>query len=320
MALGIGLFGSNGHQILHQVRRNPHVKLVAVADFPADRLADDERQRGVQRYTALDQLLADDAVQLVSLCSARRADQADHAIRALSAGKHVYAEKPCALHEADLDAIVATAQRTGRRFHEMAGSIFAQPYLAIRRVVESGRLGTIVQVFAQKSYPFGDGRRPNDEAIDGGLTRQAGVHAFRFVEHLTGIPIVAVHAMETSLGNPTQAGGLRMASATLIRLANGAVGAITCNYLNQPKALGAWGNETVRLFGTNGFVEAVDGGQRTRLILHDQDLGPLDTSEPSRDYFDLFVDELVAGTPMPFPLDVELHPTRMVIRAKDTAQ
>jgi predicted dehydrogenase len=318
MSLGVGLYGANGHQIWGQVRRHPQVRFVAAAGVPPERLTEAERQPGgVRLYATLDELLADPAVELVSLCSPRRADQVADAIRALEAGKHVYAEKPCALHEPELDAILATAARTGRRFHEMAGTVLHQPFVAVGEVVRSGRLGPLIQVVAQKSYPYGD-FRPQDEAVDGGLTRQAGVHAFRFVAHLTGLRILSAETIETSVGNPRRAGGLRMASATLLRLAGGAIATVTCNYLNQP-GLGAWGNDAVRIWGFHGMVEAVDGGQRTRLILGQRDCGPLDTSTPSRDYFDCFVDELLHGTPMPFSLDEELHPLRLVLRAKEYA-
>ena len=46
---------------------------------------------------------------------------------------------------------------------------------------------------------------------------------------------------------------------------------------------------------------------------------PLDVSEPSIDYFDLFVAELLDGTEMPMALEEELHAMRMVNRAKSLA-
>jgi predicted dehydrogenase len=42
-----------------------------------------------------------------------RSEQAGHAIACMKGGKHVYAEKPCAMTEADLDAIIATSRETG---------------------------------------------------------------------------------------------------------------------------------------------------------------------------------------------------------------
>ncbi len=316
--LQIGLHGTNGHQIAGKLVDHPRAQLAAVSAFDASRLPEALRQdERIRRYETLDDLLQDDGVELVSLCAPRRADQAAEAIRALQAGKHVYAEKPCAMSEADLDGIIAAAAQSGRIFHEMSGTVFEQPYYAMRELVHSGALGTVIQVLAQKSYPMHDGR-PQDEDVDGGLTMQNGVHAMRFVEHITGIKVAAVQAVETQLGNP-KPGELRVAAAMLLRLENGGVASIIANYLNPP-AFGSWGNEHVRIFGTKGFLESTDGGTKTRLVLQDEDCGPIDTAAQLPDYFDRVVDEILDGTPMPLCLEDELHPTRMVIRARSSAR
>ena len=312
--IGIGLYGTNGHQVQDRLVHHPLGECVAVAALDRAGLPETLRSDAtISDYPSLDGLLQDERVELISLCSPRRRDQAREAIRCLEAGKHVYAEKPCAMTEEDLDAIITAAQRTGRRFHEMAGTAFDQPYQAMRGVVCSGVLGTIVQVLAQKSYPYHDGR-PQDEDVDGGLLMQAGVHAARFIEHIAGLKITAITAIETSLGSPRQ-GNLRMAASLIARLENGGVASILANYLNMP-AFGSWGNETLRIFGTQGFVEAVDGGAHTRLVLKDADRGALPLVEPAIDYLDLYLASLLGQGEMPFSLADELHPTRMVIRAK----
>jgi predicted dehydrogenase len=318
MSIGVAVYGANGHQIHHLLGNHPHARLMATAAFPRDWLPEKLRDDpGVRHHATLDELLADKQVGLVSLCSPRRRGQATEAIRCMEAGRHVYAEKPCAMTEEDLDAIVAASRATGRRFHEMAGTAFEQPYLAMRELVAAGTIGTVVQVFAQKSYPYHD-RRPQDEDVDGGIIGQASVHALRFVEHVAGQRIADIQAVETTLGNPVADGGLRMATSLMMTLENGGVASVIANYLN-PKGFGRWGNEHLRIFGTLGFVEATDGGAKTRLVVGDRDLGAIDTSAPSREYFDMFVESLLGLGAMPFSLEEELHPTRMTIRAKRSA-
>jgi predicted dehydrogenase len=316
--IGVALYGGNGHQIQDLLVDHPKAQLVAVAEFDRAQLPLPLRDRtDIAQCRTLEELLADPRAEMVSLCSPRRRNQAAQACAALRAGKHVYAEKPCAMTEADLDQIMETARQTGCQFHEMAGTAFDQPYLAVREVVQSGVLGEIVQVFAQKSYPYHD-RRPQDEDVDGGLTAQAGVHALRMVEHVAGQRIAEIQAFETRLGNPVPGGGLRMASSLMMRLESGGLASVLVNYLN-PKGMGRWGNDHLRIFGTQGFVEATDGGARTRLVVGEEDRGPLDTSAPSPDYFDLYLDALSGGAPMPLAPDEEVHPTRMTIRARQSA-
>jgi predicted dehydrogenase len=261
-------------------------------------------------------LLQDNRLDMISLCSPRRRDQAQHAVMCLLAGKHVYAEKPCAMTEDDLDNIIHTSVNTGKSFHEMAGTAFEQPYLKMREIVQSGLLGTIVQILAQKSYPYHD-KRPQDENVDGGLLMQAGIHALRFIEHVAGERVSEIFALETTLGNPKR-GNLRMATSLMMRLQNGGVASMLCNYLN-PSAFGTWGNETLRIFGTEGMLEAVDGGTRTRLVLNDKDCGGLEIEHGGYDYLDLYLNSLLGCGEMPLSLEEELHPTRIVIRAKEQA-
>jgi predicted dehydrogenase len=222
------------------------------------------------------------------------------------------------MFEEQLDRIIAVAQRTGRRFHEMAGTAFAQPYREMRRLVAEGTIGEVVQVLAQKSYPW-QPSRPQDENVDGGITRQVGVHALRMIEHVAGRRIEQIQAIETTRGDPHPNGQLRMASSMMARLEGGALASVVANYLNQKEGFGQWGNETLRIWGTKGFIETTDGGQRTRLIVGERDHGPLDASAPSLDYFDLVVDSILDEKPMPLTLEEELHPTRMVIRASMNA-
>jgi predicted dehydrogenase len=313
--IGVALYGGNGHQVHDRLAGHLLGRLVGIAEFPRDKLPPVLRDSSeVREYADLDELLHDPRVELVVLCSPKRAEQAAHAIRALAAGKHVYAEKPSALNEADLDAILREAARTGRVFREMAGTAFEQPYLAMREVVNSGRLGRVVQVVAEKSYPWQEWR-PRDEEVDGGLILQCGVHAMRFVEHVAGARVCSVRALETAAGNPAGDGGLRMAACLMMELEGGGVASITANYLN-PRGSGVWGYESLRIWGERGMLESVRGGQSTRLVINGDDLGPLRIENPGIDYLDALLAGLLGAGEMPLTLEEELRPTRWVLRAK----
>ncbi len=308
----VGLYGANGHQITGKLVNHPSAILHAVAGITPESLKDIKPAPRI--YENLSSMLADKEIELISLCSPLRSGQAQEAIQCMQAGKHVYSEKPCAMTEKELDLIIETSGRLNVSFHEMAGTGFEQPYLAMREIVASGTIGTVVQVLAQKSYPYFDSR-PQDEDVDGGLLLQVGIHAARFVEHVAGVRIADIDAFETKLGNP-KAGNLRMAASMSIRLENGGVASILSNYLN-PRSFTSWGNETLRIFGTKGFVEAVDGGTKTRLVLGEKDCGQIEINEKPLDYFDMYVDSLLGKGKMPISLEDELHPLRMLIRCRE---
>jgi predicted dehydrogenase len=182
--------------------------------------------------------------------------------------------------------------------------------------VRSGRIGRVVQVIAEKSYPFHE-RRPCDEGVDGGLILQCGVHAMRFVEHVAGARVRSVRALETTAGNPAGDGGLRMAACLMMELEGGGLASITANYLN-PKGTGVWGYESLRILGEHGMVESGRGGAHTRLVIGGTDHGPLSTDAPGLDYLDAYLRLLTGAGEMPLTLEEELRPTRWVLRAKAT--
>ena len=311
--LHIGLFGTNGHQLRPDLSGNARV--VAVAGSPAEGL-----DPSIRAYGSLDELLADSEVDLISLCAPRRIEQADQAIRCLHAGKHVLAEKPCAFSAAKLDEILAAAAASGRAFREMAAgpSSLAAPVQAIRRLVDDGTLGTIVHVQAHKSYPWHN-RRPQDIAVDGGLVRQVGIHAVRFVHSATGLRIATIEGRSTGLGNPGS-GGIQIAAAFACTLENGAVASINLNYLNPPN-FGDWGNDQVRVFGTRGMAESMDGFRRHRLYLPDREdtALPIPGDLPAPPYIAHYARLLLDGTPMPASLDEEIAMTRAMLALHEAA-
>jgi predicted dehydrogenase len=321
--LNIGLYGINGHQVPAKLPESIRARVAAVAGYPSERLdeafgADSPERKAVKEYATLEELLADPFIDLVSLCSPMRSTQAADARKCLEAGKHVYAEKPAALTDDDLDALLETTTRTGKHFREMAGSFLEPPIQAIRRAVERGELGTIVHVQAQKSYPWYEGR-PQDHDKDGGLIRQAGVHATRFILGATGLKITAMTTVATGLGNPGD-GDIHVAAASIFTLENGAVGTINYNYLN-PRNFGAWGNDQIRVYGTKGMAESVDGLLRNRLCIQgreETDL-PMPPHPLSTDYLEHYVNCLLDGTPMPVSLQDEMSALRAVLAAYQSA-
>lgn len=317
----IGLYGSNGHQLHRKLGKHPDAELKAVCGLTAEQLksAGCYREGEVIFYDSLEELLKDDNLDLISLCSPKRKDQAQDAIACLKAGKHVYAEKPAVLSQEELDHVLAVAVQTGCEFHEMADTVFCEPYWSMRRLIQSGKIGEVVQVYVQKSYPLSVHTRPQDEVTDGGLIRWVGIHAIRFLEHITGVQVKTVHVCQTHLGNIRENEGLFTASSWAMTLENGGVASACVNYLN-PKGFGQWGNETVRVFGTEGMIEVVDGKRSSHIYTQQGDEGVIDTSHSDcEDFFDQYMAHLRYGTPMSMSLEEELHPLRVVLHAFEKA-
>ena len=322
--LRVALHGTNGHQISGLVATLQRARLVGVAHVPAERFAEwketmPEAYAGAERYESLAELLERAEPDLVSICSARRDRQHEDVVRALEAGAHVYAEKPLATSLEGLEAIRTAAERSGREVRAMTGMRYAPGFREMQALVEAGTLGDVVQVFAQKSYPYHD-RRPQDPGVDGGLIPQASIHAVDFVRFVTGLEFEQVVAMDTRRGNPSD-GGLRIAGQFLARLTGGALCTIVCNYCNPP-GIGFWGNDQLRVHGTGGMAEVVDCGARSLVAIGEEP--PAALANPSleggyelllRDY----VAHLLDGSPMLLTQDDCFTDTEVVIRAQQAA-
>ncbi len=317
--LNIALYGENGHQIFKQAEQNPLCKLCGIANISQQKAEalNSYKLGRLTVYNSLDELLSDESIDLVSICSPCRADQAGDIIKTLKSGKHVYAEKPAALSELELNQIISASKECNREFHEMATTVFELPFYRLYEFMKSKPLGEITQIYVQKSYKM-RGARPQDDTIDGGLTRQVGIHAFRFIEHIVGEKIADIKTFETHLGNPVKDGGLYTASSCIMRLENGGVASACINYLN-PDCFPTHGNETIRVFGTLGMAEVTDGGARAWVYPSGGTPYELPLISPP-DFFDVYLKHILYGNPMPFELEAELHPLRIAIRAKEAAK
>ncbi len=315
--INVGLYGSAGHQIQQNLENHPGAAVVAYAAFEAGKIPDYFAERDIRAYGSLEELLADDAIELVSFCSPLKDEQGEHVIQCLEAGKHAYVEKPCCMSVAVLDRIIETAARTGKICHEMAATALEEPYVTVREVVASGEIGEVIQVLAQKSYPWADWR-PGDERVDGGLALQVWVYPLRFAEHVAGMRVRDLQIKETKLGNQVAGSECRRAVSYLMTFENGGVGSAVANYCcpGSP-AWENWGYESLRIFGSDGFVECVDGGRIAQVVVNGKAPRPLAFRSDRIGFFDMFLQEIRTGERViPFTLEEEIHPTRCVIQAK----
>jgi len=131
-------------------------------------------------YHDLDAMLADPAIDVVSLCSFpdRHADQA---MRAARAGKHLIIEKPLCLTLEDLRRMRQAIRDAGIQTCVCFECRFSSQFLAIRSVIDRGLLGSLH--YAEVDYYHGIGpwygqyRWAASTAQGGSSLLSAGCHA-----------------------------------------------------------------------------------------------------------------------------------------------
>src|SRR5690625_3975784 len=96
----------------------------------------------ITTYTDLDTMLADDNLDVVSICSAND-EHKEQAIAAANAGKHIILEKPMALFWDDCLAIEKAVKEADVKFTICFECRYSNQFLSTKAVVDEGLVGDI---------------------------------------------------------------------------------------------------------------------------------------------------------------------------------
>ena len=98
----------------------------------------------VRTYRTLEEMLADAAVELV-IVNTPNYTHYDYTKLALQAGKHVIVEKPFTVTEKEAFELIDLAEKKGKKLSVYQSRRFDSDFRTVRRVVQSGVLGKIVE-------------------------------------------------------------------------------------------------------------------------------------------------------------------------------
>ena len=142
--LGIGVIGCGGAaQVGHLpwYARNPHVRLVAVADVDEKKARYIAEKYHVKDYYAdYEKLLQRDDVDAVSICTPV-AYHCEQAVRAFEYGKHVLLEKPMARDIYECDLIIRASEKASRILMVGFMKRFNPAFEFIKSVLDRGAIG-----------------------------------------------------------------------------------------------------------------------------------------------------------------------------------
>jgi predicted dehydrogenase len=197
--IGIGVIGCGNISMtyLRNAALFSGVELRACADIVADMSALRAREYGIRAET-VDQLLADPEVDLV-LNLTIPAGHFDITMGALSAGKHVFTEKPLATSAADGRSLVAEAKARGLLLGSAPDTFLGAAGRRARWLIDEGAIGRPV---AGTAFMMGRGMEhwhPNPQFYyqpGGGPVFDMGPYYLTMLVNLLG-PVKRVMAMAT---------------------------------------------------------------------------------------------------------------------------
>lgn len=259
--VGFGLLGAGLIAPFHakSILAADGCELIAVADLDAERAAKCAAEFGCKAVAALDEMLADDAIDVINILTPNHL-HCDATVAAAKAGKHVLTEKPPAMSLTETDAMIAACDAAGVHLGVVLQCRVRKPIQAMRQAIGGGRFGKLVQAdvhmkwFRTTEYykmdPWRSSRRSG-----AGVTIQHAFHYIDLVQYLVG-DVTEVSARMSNMAH----GEVELEDTLNARLtyANGAQGVVVASTAMWPGA-----DIRIEINGTEGAAVMV--GERMEM-------------------------------------------------------
>jgi len=276
-------------------------------------------------YNKLNDLLANPAIDVVSICS-YPPDHARQVIAAAKAGKHLIIEKPLCLSLIDLRAMQRAVAQARVRTCVCFELRFSSQFVTVRSVIEKGLLGKIH--YAEVDYYHGIGPwygqfRWNVRKDSGGSSLlSAGCHALDILLLCMGGEVESVSSYATGSANQ----GFRKyeyptTSVTILKFRDGRIGKVASSidclqpYYFHTHLVGSEGSLLDNKFHS-AKIEGLNKHRWSELSLklcHSGDV----TDHPYENQFTSFFQALADGREMPLTSLSDAARTHEVIFAAD---
>ena len=238
--------------------------LVSVCDIIPEKMDKDVeeyydfmKQRGINldkkinKYTDYKEMLKREDIDAVSICT-ESGHHAVHALYCLNAGKHVLVEKPMALSLNDADKMIKLSREKNLKLGICHQNRFNSPIQKLRRAVEEGRFGRIINGTARILWNRNDDyykQAPwrGTKALDGGTLMNQCIHNIDLLQWMMGSEVERVHCERGTFLRNIE---MEDFGAILIRFKNGSIGIVEGSACVYPKNL----EETLSIFGEKGTV------------------------------------------------------------------
>ena len=163
----------------------------------------------------------------------------------------VFAEKPIASSLEELDEVEKAVKESGIHFSAMHYLRFSPAFYYAQKEVESGAIGEVKLLTAQKSYKYGV--RPDwysDRDLYTGTIPWIGIHAIDWVYFFAKKPFKSVSALHC--GSP------EMTALCQFEMEDGVFASVNLDYY-RPGTASTHGDDRIRVVGSEGIIEVRDG-------------------------------------------------------------
>lgn len=207
MAVGFGIVGCGMIAGFHAkaVTDIRGAKVVAAFDQVPAAVERFASQAGCTGYDKLADMLADESVDVVTICTPSGA-HLEPAIAAAKAGKHVIVEKPLEITPARCNKIIKACEDNGVVLSTIFPSRFHESSQLMKKAIEKGRFGRLtmgdayVKWYRTQEYYDSGAWRGTWKLDGGGALMNQAIHSVDLLVWLMG-PVVSVTARTATLAH-----------------------------------------------------------------------------------------------------------------------
>lgn len=137
-------FGMSG-TVFHApfIHHHPGFNLYAV--WERSKQLSKEKYPSVIVYTTLEEMLADDKIELV-IINTPNASHYEYARKALEASKHIIVEKPFTIATEEAEELIDLARQKGKKISVFQNRRFDSDFKTVKKIIEQDILGDVVEV------------------------------------------------------------------------------------------------------------------------------------------------------------------------------
>jgi UDP-N-acetylglucosamine 3-dehydrogenase len=192
--LGLGVIGTGfwGKNHARTYKGLNSANLIAICDVDAERAQIVANQFGVKAYTDSRQMLRDNEIEAVSVCT-WSTKLAEEALKALRAGKHVLVEKPMAADSKQAKKLIEVAEENGLNLTVGFLMRFIPGLEYMKESIRSKKIGELVCATAKRVSQW------PDRIGDVGVIKDTAIHDIDAMRFITGEDPVTVSAKMGSM-------------------------------------------------------------------------------------------------------------------------
>ncbi len=276
--------GHIGKRHAEMIRRNAQCELVAVCDaLPKEEIGLENLKE--KFYSNIDELLKNHPdIEVVNVCTPNGL-HAEHALKALNAGKHVVVEKPMALTKSDCEKVIYAALQNHKTVFCVMQNRYSPPSVWLKDVIDNKILGDIYMVQLncywnrdERYYKKGNWKGTNE--LDGGTLFTQFSHWVDIMYWLFGdIKNIQAKFADFNHQNSTDFEDSGFVSFDFI---NGGMGSINYSTAVWDKNL----ESSLTIIGSKGSIKV--GGQYMDVVetcnIKDYVMPKLGDTNPANDY------------------------------------